>query len=72
VFQVSGFEFLGFGFRGLGYLLGEGGGLVIGRLHLVLVRHPRHLREREFFIDNLLVRIHFIVVMVGWTGLAVV
>jgi len=28
------------------------------------------LREREFFIDNLLVRIHFIIVMIRWTGLA--
>ncbi len=27
-------------------------------------------KERDFFIDNLLVRIHFIIVMVGWTGLA--
>ena len=27
-------------------------------------------REREFFIDNLLVRIHFIIVMRRWTGLA--
>jgi len=26
--------------------------------------------EREFFIDSLLVRIHFIIVMIGWTGLA--
>ena len=26
--------------------------------------------EREFFIDNLLVRIHFIVEMIWWTGLA--
>ena len=26
--------------------------------------------EREFFIDNLLVQIHFIIVMVRWTGLA--
>ena len=25
---------------------------------------------QEFFIDNLLVRIQFIVVMTGWTGLA--
>ena len=24
---------------------------------------------REFFIDNLLVRVHFIIVMIGWTGL---
>ena len=27
-------------------------------------------REREFFIDSLLVRIHFIIVMIRWTGLA--
>ena len=26
--------------------------------------------EREFFIDNLLVRIHFIIEMMKWTGLA--
>ena len=26
--------------------------------------------EREFFIDNLLVRFHFIIVMIRWTGLA--
>ena len=26
--------------------------------------------EREFFIDNLLVRIHFVIVMIRWTGLA--
>jgi len=26
--------------------------------------------EREFFIDNLLARIHFIIVMIRWTGLA--
>ena len=26
--------------------------------------------EREFFIDNLVVRIHFIIVMIRWTGLA--
>jgi len=26
--------------------------------------------EREFFINNLLVRIHIIVVMIRWTGLA--
>ena len=26
--------------------------------------------EREFFIDNLLVRIHFIIVMIRWIGLA--
>ena len=27
-------------------------------------------RKRELFIDNLLVRIHFIIVMIRWTGLA--
>ena len=27
-------------------------------------------REREFFIDNPLVRIHFIIEMIWWTGLA--
>ena len=26
--------------------------------------------QREFFMDDLLVRIHFIVVMIRWTGLA--
>jgi len=26
--------------------------------------------EREFCIDNLLVRIHFFIEMIGWTGLA--
>jgi len=28
------------------------------------------VEEREFFIDNLLVRIHFIIEMIWWTGLA--
>jgi len=27
-------------------------------------------RERELVIDNILVRIHFIIVMIRWTGLA--
>ena len=26
--------------------------------------------QREFFIDNLLVRIHFIIAIIRWTGLA--
>ena len=30
--------------------------------------HPHPLREREFFIDNTLVRIHSIIVMITWTG----
>ena len=29
-----------------------------------------HTREGAFFIDNLLARIHFIIVMIRWTGLA--
>ena len=33
-----------------------------------LLRLPA--REGELFIDNLLVRIHFIIVMIRWTGLA--
>jgi len=41
---------------------------------LVVPRVPvveMHLfQEREFFIDNLLVRIHCIIVMIRWTGLA--
>ena len=34
--------------------------------------HPEAGRppEGEFFIDNLLVRVHFIIVMIRWTGLA--
>jgi len=37
-----------------------------------VARRFRHVSpgEREFFIDNLLVRIHFIIVMIRWTGLA--
>jgi len=33
------------------------------------LRRFRRVSEREFFIDNLLVRIHFIIVMIRWTGL---
>jgi len=33
-------------------------------------RHRQAYQEREFFIDHLLVRIHFIIVMIRWTGLA--
>ena len=40
-----------------------------GHVHLLVLQHV--LRgEREFFIDNLPVRIHFIIVMIRWTGLA--
>jgi len=34
------------------------------------VDRTKWIREREFFIDNLLVRIHLIIVMIRWTGLA--
>ena len=34
------------------------------------VLNGRSQREGEFFIDNLLVQIHFIIVIIGWTGLA--
>jgi len=45
-------------------------------MYISCIGVPRGLRiqgwckEREFFIDNLLVRIHFIIVMIKWTGLA--
>ena len=43
-------------------------------LRVIKKRREAHLHregtEREFFIDNLLVRIHFIIVMIRWTGLA--
>jgi len=33
-------------------------------------RQERQEQERKFFVDSLLVRIHFIIEMVWWTGLA--
>ena len=41
--------------------LGEGG---------VLEREDQRRDHRDVFIDNLLVRVHFIIVMIRWTGLA--
>ena len=35
-----------------------------------LAQIPTQKLEREFFIDNRLVRIHFIIVMIRWTNLA--
>jgi len=35
-----------------------------------VTRFVGDLPEREFFIGNLLVRIHFVIVVVRWTGLA--
>ena len=31
---------------------------------------PLSERERDFFMENLLVRIHYIIVMIRWSGLA--
>ena len=36
----------------------------------VVPRVPPLLARGAFFIDNLLVRIHFIIMMIRWTGLA--
>jgi len=38
--------------------------------HEVLRQAPARGAERDFFVDNLLVRIHFIIEMIWWTGLA--
>ena len=73
-FGVSGFGFgtiawcFGLGGKRMGWWRGHRRAVrlleVFDQLRLLL------LREREFFIDNLLVRVHFINVMVRWTGLA--
>jgi len=44
--------------------------LVFAPLPIVLILIGIPLGETEFFIDNLVVRIHFIFVMIRWTGLA--
>jgi hypothetical protein len=44
--------------------------LFLFRSAMIDTVRSRHLREREFFIDNLLVRDHFIITMMRWTGLA--
>ena len=41
-----------------------------GRLEVLLEQRPACDIKREFFIYNLQVRIHFIMVMIRWTGLA--
>ena len=48
---------------------GSPGGRV-GTDQLVPTPVAQELPAREFFISNLLVRIHFIIVMITWTGLA--
>jgi len=42
-----------------------------GKLHVGVDLELKVREKREFFIDNLLVRNHFIIVMSRWTGLAV-
>ena len=50
---------------------GGGGGRPASRATRVSrSRGPTRSKEREFFIDNLLVRIHFIILMIRWNGLA--
>jgi len=53
---------------------GEGGGFNSFKLTSPLLPSgpapPCLLPEKDFFIDNLLVRIHVIIVMIRWTGLA--
>ena len=39
-------------------------------IHGRAVRADRSQQESEFFVDNLLVRVHFIIEMIWWTGLA--
>ena len=48
---------------------GGGGKKTLRRWVVSLITCPC-AEEREIFIDNLLVRIHYIIVMIGWTGLA--
>ena len=45
-------------------------GTLITRVHPLLPCILQLPTESEFFINNLLVRIHFIIVMIRWTGLA--
>jgi len=46
------------------------GARLVSRLQAVRRGERQVLPKREFFIDNLLVRIHVIIVMIRWTGLA--
>ena len=44
--------------------------MITGFESLVFDGNTRQVPERNFFIDNRLVRIHFIIEMIRWTGLA--
>ena len=48
------------------YASGSGSGARLGSTFDEITRSTR----QRFLIDNLLVRIHVIIVMIGWTGLA--
>ena len=52
------------------YIFQSTGNVVAGSDAQVAINPQPSTLEREFFIDNLLVRIHFIIVMIRWTGLA--
>ena len=56
----------------LGVVFGLLGACHLGRVKLLLLlfRTRTHLVEREFIIEDLLVRIHFIIKMIRWIGLA--
>jgi len=51
-------------------MAGCGGGGAIGGAFGDGPESKVQRKVRVFFIDNLLVRIHFIIVMIRWTGLA--
>ena len=48
----------------------DGAWIIRGHLLRHCQTRPLSAAAREFFIGNLLVRIHFIIVMIRWTGLA--
>ena len=60
------------GFQGVGFMGGRGPrGVGRGRVSSLVASQPHHFHvESDLFIDNLLVRIHSIIAMMGWTGLA--
>ena len=64
---------LGFSVECLGLRV-QGTGVGVSRVREKVTRPPCMVRgaggEIEFFIDSLLVRIHFIIVMIRWAGLA--
>jgi hypothetical protein len=43
--------------------------MIVRDKSLIMARPSLATREREFFIDHPLVRIHFVIVMIQWTDL---